>query len=61
MSVSVHTRELAAIPPQLAAERMQALQIPTYPGWGTVGLEQIRQLEEQQQQQRAHQQQQQQQ
>jgi len=61
MTVTVKSRELGAIPQQLAAERMQSLQIPTYPGWGTVGLEQIRQLEEQQQQQREQQQQQQQQ
>lgn len=61
MTVSVKTRELGAIPPQLAPERMQSLQIPTYPGWGTVGLEQIRQLEEQQQQQKQREQQQQQQ
>jgi transglutaminase-like putative cysteine protease len=50
IEVSVHSEELPAIPPELAAERMQALNIPTYPGGHPGQRELVTQQQEHQQQ-----------
>ena len=50
MDVAVQSEELRAVPAELAAERLQSLSIPTFPG-GTRGhVDLINQQQEQQQQ-----------
>ena len=53
IEVAVHSEELGEIPPELAAERVQALAIPIYPS-GSAGHREIanQQQEHQQQQER---------
>lgn len=50
MSVVVQSEELTTIPAQLAAEKMAAIPIPTYPTGREVVRENLQQFEEQQQQ-----------
>ena len=50
IEVAVHSEELVKVPPELAAERVQSLAIPTYPDGSTIHLEAINQQQEQQQQ-----------
>jgi transglutaminase-like putative cysteine protease len=49
--VSVTSEELPGIPPELAAERIQSLSIPTYPSGSMGSIDPNQQLEHQQQQQ----------
>ena len=52
IDVSVHSEELQVMPPELAAEKMQSLGIPTYPTGGAIHREMAEhQIEIQQQQQ----------
>jgi transglutaminase-like putative cysteine protease len=39
INVTVHSEELMSMPPELAAERMQSLAIPTYPTGGAIHRE----------------------
>lgn len=48
--VTVHSEELTSVPPELAAERMQALSIPTYPTGSMGYIDPNQQVEHQQQQ-----------
>jgi transglutaminase-like putative cysteine protease len=50
IDVAVQSEELESIPPELAAERMQALQIPTYAAGHNAQHEMIAQQQEHQQQ-----------
>ena len=52
--MTVHSEELPSIPPELAAERVQSLEIPTYPA-GYAGHREFinQQVEHQQQQQQS--------
>ena len=50
IEVAVHTEVLTTIPPELAAERVQSLPIPTYPAGAAVHREAIHHQPEQQQQ-----------
>jgi transglutaminase-like putative cysteine protease len=61
IDVQVQSEELPYIPPELAAERMQSLEVPIYPPGYTGQREFVNQQEHQQQQERTQQQQQQQQ
>jgi transglutaminase-like putative cysteine protease len=61
INVQVQSEELPYIPPELAAERMQSLEVPIYPPGYTGQREFVNQQEHQQQQERTQQQQQQQQ
>ncbi|HSU65613.1 MAG TPA: transglutaminase family protein [Tepidisphaeraceae bacterium] len=51
IEVSVHSEELRSVPPELAAERVQSIAIPTYPGGTLPHQDLINQQQEQQQQQ----------
>ena len=50
IEVAVHSEELKSVPPELAAERVQSLAIPTYPGGSLPHQDLINQQQEQQQQ-----------
>ena len=50
IDVQVHSEELASIPPELAAERLLSLEVPTYPPGYTGRREFISRQESQQHQ-----------
>ena len=50
IEVAVHSEELRVVPPELAAERLQSLAIPTFPGGKIVHSDLLNQQQEQQQQ-----------
>ena len=50
IDVQVHSEELRVVPPELAAERLQSLSIPTFPGKQPRDIDQVNQQQEQQQQ-----------
>ena len=50
IDVAVQSEELRAVPSELAAERLQSLSIPTFPGGSRGFIEQVNQQQEQQQQ-----------
>jgi transglutaminase-like putative cysteine protease len=52
IEVAVQSEELTTVPPELAAERVQSLSIPTYPRGTTIHRDMINQQQEQQQQSR---------
>ncbi|HSZ55979.1 MAG TPA: transglutaminase family protein [Tepidisphaeraceae bacterium] len=53
IEVAVHSEELRVVPPELAAERLQSLAIPIFPGGKTPHIDLLNQQQEQQQQQAA--------
>jgi len=53
IDAAVRSEELRVVPPELAAERVQSLSIPTFPGGSALHRELINQQQEQQQQERA--------